>query len=458
MGDSLFKNNDYKIVKSNDLVNSRSGFTLTQHRIILLMSSRITNEHKDFHEMRIPIREILGKKPGENIGTSAYKQVREAARGLTRSSIDIERGNKWKSFSFISVAEGERGVPYITVKFSTEMRPFFLSLRDNYTSYLLRNVFDFRSAHSLRIYELMKQYYPRIKKRKIDVARLRELLYIQGKYKNHSMFRKKVIDVAQREINENSDLYIEYEEHKQGRRVAEITFHIRKNEANAEFIPVNGNQDDVKMLSPDPISVSEPEPKTISIDFDVVEEIIPESEEKLPAWCNKQALNRLFETFGEDYVMYCVKTIGDRGEISNPMGYLIKALKDGYFEGGFKMKKEKALQKARRRQEADTKRQRAKLKEKISQEFDKYNSEIKARYYNNASDEDKAEYCFMMEMAETEFERKQGRTIERGRPDDIAKRHFATWLIEKQGTEEERVKLSVQGYAELVHKFDWNDD
>ena len=58
---SFIKNGNYKIVKkSNKLVNSRNSFSLYQQRIILLMTTQISDNDEDMMEYKLSIHDILG--------------------------------------------------------------------------------------------------------------------------------------------------------------------------------------------------------------------------------------------------------------------------------------------------------------------------------------------------------------------------------------------------------------
>ena len=86
-----------------------------------------------------------------------------------------------------------------------------------------------RSIHSMRLYELTKQYEA-IGERKILLAELRECCGVtDNQYKKFNDFKKDVLERSKKEINAKTDLLIEYEEIKTSRKVTAIKLTVKKN-------------------------------------------------------------------------------------------------------------------------------------------------------------------------------------------------------------------------------------
>ena len=83
------------------------------------------------------------------------------------------------------------------------------------------------SVYSIRIYELLKQY-ERIRKRKLTLEELRYFLGIEKeKYIQYGHLKNKVLLVAQKEINEKTDIQFTFNEIKTGRKVTGFEFDIK---------------------------------------------------------------------------------------------------------------------------------------------------------------------------------------------------------------------------------------
>lgn len=89
--------------------------------------------------------------------------------------------------------------------------------------------------NSGRIYEFLKQYQ-NIGFRTFKIEDLKALLGIEiGEYKLYGDFKRKILLKAQQEINCESELLIEFEEIKTGRKVTSIKFYITSNKAKNEI-------------------------------------------------------------------------------------------------------------------------------------------------------------------------------------------------------------------------------
>ena len=86
-----------------------------------------------------------------------------------------------------------------------------------------------KSAFSVRIYELMKSYAFQ-KSKTFEVDELKRLLMVEDvkSYDRFPDFRRKVLEKAQKEINELTDLNIYYEPITKGRKVVKVKFRIEQ--------------------------------------------------------------------------------------------------------------------------------------------------------------------------------------------------------------------------------------
>jgi hypothetical protein len=95
-----------------------------------------------------------------------------------------------------------------------------------------------KSSFSIRIYELLKQY-ENFKERSFLVEDLRTMLGIEAdEYPKYGNFKQKVLNVAQKEIAEKTDISFEYEETKVGRGVGKIRFFITTQKKAKKTLPL----------------------------------------------------------------------------------------------------------------------------------------------------------------------------------------------------------------------------
>jgi plasmid replication initiation protein len=224
------KPKEYSVTKANTLIEANYKLTLTQQRIVLLMASMVQPGDEDFKTYRIYVRDLLDIL---DINRShLYEQMIVMIRNLMKVVVTINLPDeKYLDTHWIDSQKYEVGGGYSDVTFHPELKPFFLRLKEKFTTYKLENVMRLKSIYSIRIYELLKQYQG-IGKRSITIEKLRKMLGIEPKeYQHYGHFKSKVIEVAYREINEKTDILFDYRETKLGRKVNELEFIITKKAA-----------------------------------------------------------------------------------------------------------------------------------------------------------------------------------------------------------------------------------
>jgi plasmid replication initiation protein len=84
-----------------------------------------------------------------------------------------------------------------------------------------------RSAYSIRLYELLKSYAG-INSKDFETEELKDKLC--APYANFKDFRRKVLEVATKEINLYTDIEITWEPITKGRKVVKVHFTIKQRE------------------------------------------------------------------------------------------------------------------------------------------------------------------------------------------------------------------------------------
>lgn len=233
MDKSLLEIRDYKVVKANDLIQ-KARFNLSQQeqKIVLYLISKIKPEDKEFQEFTFDIAEfcrVCGVGEDKNISGGNYEAIRNSIKTLADKSAwilidkDTEALLRWIDKALINKTAGK-----VRLRIHEDMKPFLLRLRDCYTQYELYNVIAMRSKYSSRIYEILKSHEFRKEPISINLDELKRNLFAT-QYKRFPDFRRYVIEIAMREINEFSDLKVSYEAESSpgsGRGITTIVFHV----------------------------------------------------------------------------------------------------------------------------------------------------------------------------------------------------------------------------------------
>ena len=214
------------IVKGNDLVEARYKLTLTQQRLVLYLIAQINKGDMDFQTYVLSVADFC--KYLEINPNNIYEEFVSISTSLVTKSLLIQRGGKTIVAAWLSSAVYDSKAGTITLRFAPELKEFLLELKGHFTQYALKNVKQFQSTYSIRLYELLKQY-EKLGTRTFEVEELKEILKVKDMYESYNLFKQRVILTAQREINEESDIQFDFVEIKTSRKITTLKFNISCN-------------------------------------------------------------------------------------------------------------------------------------------------------------------------------------------------------------------------------------
>lgn len=229
-----------KVVKSNTLIQkSRHQFSVQQQKALLFLISQLKPEQTKFEWQTFDIIEFCGVC-GISAAGDNYKDLKEALQGLSDKSLwlTLEDGTqsltRWLQNVQIRPKTGK-----VAVRFDEQMKPFLLELKERYTQYELRYTLAMRSKYSVRLYEILKSYSEMAKDEPIGFTLERFKNLVGAEYKLWYDLKRKVIEVAMREINEYSDLSVTYEAKKKGKAYETIEFDVSIKSTFSEKIEIS---------------------------------------------------------------------------------------------------------------------------------------------------------------------------------------------------------------------------
>ena len=115
----------------------------------------------------------------------------------------------------------------VELVFASDVIPLITRLEARYTEYELKQVVGLQSEYAIRLYELIIQWRSVGKTNPISLAELREKLGLVDEYRRIEAFKRRVLDLAVKQINKHTDITVEYEQHKQGRVITGFTFRFK---------------------------------------------------------------------------------------------------------------------------------------------------------------------------------------------------------------------------------------
>lgn len=218
------------IVKANDLIQARYELTLNEQKIILYAVSKLDTNKDNFNIISLNVKEFFKLL---NTSTERYTELREIVKELISKTLVIDTGEGEIISTWLSSLEYKRNTGVIELEFSNKLIPYLLQLKKNFTRYQIKNILYLSNKHSIRIYELLKQYET-ISKRTFKVYELKKILLLENQYSRFYDFERYVLTPTMEEINEHTDILISYEKIKRGRSIDSIKYTIKPKLINEE--------------------------------------------------------------------------------------------------------------------------------------------------------------------------------------------------------------------------------
>lgn len=223
------KFNNELVVQQNNLIEARYRLSLQEKRLMLFVLSNIKANDDSFRNITTSIYELANLIGLE--GNSVHKEMEKVTKnmvGRVLSVRDLDK-NTLLQVPWVASAEYFYNEGIIKIQISEKLAPYLLKLKGEFTITRLSDLMKFKSFYAIRIYEMLKQY-ENLGTRKIDLSDLRLSCGIpDNRLKLVSDLRIHVLEMAKKEINEKSDIFIDYEFIKRSRSFVSIEFSIKKN-------------------------------------------------------------------------------------------------------------------------------------------------------------------------------------------------------------------------------------
>jgi len=229
----IYNTKPLKTYKSKKLNNANFGnFTHNDYQVFLHLVSKIGGVDKfgKYLQPQQLEREhvITAKEFSElfNVSlTNCYVILKQAIDKLIKTDIRVEKPDDkgfWR-INVCSMAEYNKHSGSITVNFTDHIMPYLAQVRQKFTLYNLKEISNFGSLYTTRLYELLQDFKTTGWMLK-SVEELRESLAVGTKFKSYNDFKKYTFAHACQEINDNYHMNLTFEEIKTGRKIVAVKF------------------------------------------------------------------------------------------------------------------------------------------------------------------------------------------------------------------------------------------
>lgn len=159
-----------------------------------------------------------------------YQQLRISTEMIGSRMFEIETADSYEQLWLFSKVKYIKGNGIFEIKINEEALPYFFDLKNNFTSMQLKSVLNCSSKYAKRLYALACQWRS-IGKKRFEISELKKILGLINKkgeeqFTEITAFKKFVLEIAKKQINENTDIQFDYELMKKGRAYHWITIHM----------------------------------------------------------------------------------------------------------------------------------------------------------------------------------------------------------------------------------------
>lgn len=216
------------VVKSNALLPALARLDLMELRLLAFCISHIKQGDSKFELVRARATDLA--EVFELSGDFAYSLVKDLIKRINANPAEYEEDEyDCMSVWFTTFKYGKRGSGDFIFRFNPDLKPYLLGLTENFTSYRIKDVYQFKAASTWKVYEVIRQY-KNAGKIEFYLDKFKALIGVSGTYPRFNNLKYYILEPAVKEINASTDIKIQYELMKQGVKVIGIRFFITKNE------------------------------------------------------------------------------------------------------------------------------------------------------------------------------------------------------------------------------------
>ena len=202
-----------KIKQHNTITSGRYDFSACQLDVLFMLLASLNETDdigKEYHIRVKDIELITGRKWN-------YQQLKDGNEGLLSRVFEIQMPKGLKQIVLFNEVQYLDGTGSFYMKINESARPYFFELKNNFTLLELKSVLGCSSKHAKRLYSLACQWRG-TGGHTYSLGEFKEMLGLKdpkGKeveqYKQIGEFKKSVLDVAKKQINEHTDIVFDYE-------------------------------------------------------------------------------------------------------------------------------------------------------------------------------------------------------------------------------------------------------
>ena len=218
------------VVKDNALMNASYNLEVTEQRLILLAIINARETHQGItSDSKLEIHANDYASQFHVTKEAAYKALKTAVNNLferqfsfkeeTKKGIGVVRSRWVSRIKYIDDSA------ILEITFAPDVVPLITRLEKHFTSYQIQQVTQLTGKYAIRLYELLIAWREVGKVPQIELSEFRAKLGIEDdEYKAMNHFKSRVLEPSIKQINQHTDITVNYEQHKRGRTITGFSF------------------------------------------------------------------------------------------------------------------------------------------------------------------------------------------------------------------------------------------
>lgn len=217
------------VCKANKVIEAGYKLTLNEQRVVLACIAQVdsTAELLGTDRFELSARDFAAIYSISE--DRAYSELQNVAKQLFHRYVIIDNPDpenprlKRTQTHWISAIDYYPADGKIVLFFAHKILPYLSQLKGQFTRYKLEDIGKMSSIYAIRLYELLIQWQS-TGSREIEIEWLKRQFQIEDGYERMFDFKKYVIDPAVKDINEHSNIAVEWTQRKTGRKVTHLIF------------------------------------------------------------------------------------------------------------------------------------------------------------------------------------------------------------------------------------------
>jgi len=223
------------VVKDNALIDASYNLDLVEQRLILLaiVEARESGRGINANDPLTVHAESYINQFSVHRNT-AYQALKDACKDLFARQFSYQelsaKGNTINKMSrWVSEVGYIDNEAVVQLIFAPAIVPLITRLEKQFTKYELQQISNLNSAYAVRLYEILIAWRSTGKTPIFPLEEFRKKIgVLENEYLRSDNFKKWILELPIKQINEHTDITVKYEQHKKGRSIYGFSFSFKQ--------------------------------------------------------------------------------------------------------------------------------------------------------------------------------------------------------------------------------------